>query len=81
MIRYWVRDRGPGLTEEEQARLFVPFSRLDRPEKLGHGLGLALVRRIVHKLGGQVGVKSVAGEGCTFWFTLPRADKPPATSG
>jgi diaminohydroxyphosphoribosylaminopyrimidine deaminase/5-amino-6-(5-phosphoribosylamino)uracil reductase len=38
------------LTEEEQAQLFVPFSRLDRPEKLGHGLGLALVRRIVHKL-------------------------------
>lgn len=81
MIRYWVRDRGPGLTEEEQAQLFVPFSRLDRPEKLGHGLGLALVRRIVHKLGGEVGVDSVAGEGCTFWFTLPRAGKPPATSG
>lgn len=79
MIRYWVRDRGPGLTEEEQAQLFVPFSRLDRPDKLGHGLGLALVRRIVHKLGGQVGVDSVVGKGCTFWFTLPRADKPPAT--
>jgi signal transduction histidine kinase len=81
MIRYWVRDRGPGLTEEEQAQLFVPFSRLDRPEKLGHGLGLALVRRIVTKLGGQVGVERVAGEGCTFWFTLPRAGKPPTTSG
>ena len=73
MVRYWVRDRGPGLTEEEQARLFVPFSRLDRPEKLGHGLGLALVRRIVEKLGGEVGVESRAGEGSTFWFTLPRA--------
>ncbi len=73
MVRFWVRDYGPGLTEAEQSRLFVPFSRLDRPEKLGHGLGLALVRRILEKLGGEVGVDSRPGEGSTFWFTLPRA--------
>jgi PAS domain S-box-containing protein len=73
MVRFWIRDWGPGLTEEEQSRLFAPFSRLDRPERLGHGLGLAIVRRIVEKLGGRLGVDSRPGEGSTFWFTLPRA--------
>ena len=73
MVCYWVRDHGPGLTAEQQARLFVEFSRLDRPEKLGHGLGLAIVRRVMERLGGQVGVESRPGEGCTFWFTLPAA--------
>ncbi|HSJ52709.1 MAG TPA: PAS domain-containing protein [Anaerolineae bacterium] len=73
VVRFWVRDNGPGLTEEEQGKLFVQFSRLDRPEKLGHGLGLAIVRRIVERLGGEVGVDSRPDEGSTFWFTLPAA--------
>jgi signal transduction histidine kinase len=38
---------------------------------MGHGLGLSIVRRIVEKLGGQVGVKSQVGQGSTFFFTLP----------
>ncbi|HSJ55530.1 MAG TPA: PAS domain-containing protein [Anaerolineae bacterium] len=70
-IVFWVRDHGPGLAEEARARLFVEFTRLDRPHKLGHGLGLAIVRRVVEALGGEVGVESRAGAGCTFWFTLP----------
>jgi signal transduction histidine kinase len=43
---------------------------------MGHGLGLSIVRRIVEKLGGEVGVESagVPGTGCTFYFTLPRDD-------
>jgi signal transduction histidine kinase len=73
-VRFWVRDNGPGLKPNEQERLFTPFIRLDQTRSNGHGLGLSIVRRIVEKLGGQVGVESqgLAGQGCTFWFTLPQ---------
>jgi two-component system sensor histidine kinase/response regulator len=71
MIRFWVRDNGPGLTPEDQARLFLPFTRLDQARATGHGLGLSIVRRIVEKLGGQVGVESEVGRGSIFFFTLP----------
>lgn len=69
-IRFWVKDNGPGLTPEEQKRLFVPFTRLTRTRIEGHGLGLSIVRRIMEKLGGDVGVTSQVGQGSTFWFTL-----------
>ncbi|HXV42103.1 MAG TPA: HAMP domain-containing sensor histidine kinase, partial [Anaerolineae bacterium] len=73
MIRFWVRDNGPGLTPEARTKLFAEFTRLDEVRAEGHGLGLSIVRRIVEKLGGQVGVESegVPGRGSTFYFTLP----------
>jgi PAS domain S-box-containing protein len=71
MMRFWVRDNGRGLTLEEQERLFIPFTRLDRVRAKGHGLGLSVVRRIVERLGGQVGVESATGQGSVFYFTLP----------
>jgi PAS domain S-box-containing protein len=73
LIRFWIRDNGSGLSLEEQARLFVPFTRLDQVRATGHGLGLSIVRRIVTKLGGEVGVESegIPGNGCIFFFTLP----------
>ncbi len=46
-ILFWVRDNGPGLTQEEQKRLFIPFERLDRVHATGYGLGLSIVRRII----------------------------------
>ncbi len=71
MVRFWVRDNGPGLTPEEQARLFTPFTQLAQVPVKGHGLGLSIVRRIVEKFGGQVGVESEVGRGSVFTFTLP----------
>ncbi len=71
-IRFWIRDNGPGLTPEEQAKLFMPFTQLSVGQNDGYGLGLSIVRRIVRKLGGQVGVESegIPGQGCVFSFTL-----------
>ena len=75
VFRFWVRDYGPGIAPEDQARLFTPFTRLDQVRVRGYGLGLSIVRRIVEKLGGEVGVQSdgVPGAGCEFSFTLPAA--------
>ena len=80
MVRFWVRDNGAGITPEDQARLFVPFTRLGPARAGGHGLGLSIVRRIVEKLGGQVGVESQLGQGSMFSFTLPGAASSLATS-
>ncbi len=70
-LRFWTRDNGSGLSDEQRSQLFMPFTRLHQTRAQGHGLGLSIVRRIVEKLGGEVGVDSVVGTGSTFWFTLP----------
>jgi len=75
LVRCWVRDNGRGLTPQEQARLFTPFERLSQANIGGHGLGLSIVKRIVEKLGGTVGVESEVGQGSTFYFTLPASAK------
>ncbi len=74
MIRFWIRDQGPGLTPAEQERLFTPFTRLGQGQVRveGHGLGLSIVHRISERLGGQVGVESDGpDQGSVFYFTLP----------
>jgi two-component system sensor histidine kinase/response regulator len=70
LVRFWVRDNGPGISPEEQARLFAEFARIRQLSTLGHGLGLSIVRRIVERLGGQVGVESAVGQGSLFYFAL-----------
>lgn len=74
-VRFWVCDNGPGLSPEQQARLFTPFTRLHTDRADGQGLGLSIVQRIIEKLGGSVGVESVLGQGSTFYFTLPAPDQ------
>jgi signal transduction histidine kinase len=72
-VRFWVRDNGPGLALKDQNQLFSPFTRLDKVRASGYGLGLSIIRRLVEKLGGRVGIESegVLGRGSVFSFTLP----------
>jgi len=74
-VRYWVRDNGPGIPEAAQKRLFTPFTQISQARSDGYGLGLSIVRRIIEKLGGHVGVESEPGKGSTFYFVLPAANQ------
>jgi signal transduction histidine kinase len=75
-VRFWVQDNGLGVPPEMRARLFTPFARLGQVRATGHGLGLSIVRRIVEKLDGEVGLESIEGQGSRFTFTLPGAGGP-----
>lgn len=77
MIRFWVRDNGPGFTSDEQVQLFSNFSTPPAKHMTGFSLSLSIVRRIVTKLGGQVWVESegAQGQGSVFSFTLPGTQK------
>lgn len=70
-VRFWVRDNGAGIAQEDQPRLFTPFERLSQARTEGHGLGLSIVQRIVEKLGGYVSLNSAPDQGSTFSFSLP----------
>lgn len=81
-----ISDTGQGLTAEQQARLFVAFERLNADQSAieGTGIGLALSKRLVELMGGEIGVDSSPGSGSTFWVRLPlaegQADEPDSTS-
>ncbi|HUF39451.1 MAG TPA: HAMP domain-containing sensor histidine kinase [Anaerolineales bacterium] len=70
-VRFSVCDNGHGIPPEDQDKLFIEFTRLDHGRTDGHGLGLAIVRRVLEKLGGEYGVESEPGKGSTFYFKLP----------
>jgi len=71
MVRFWVRDNGPGITSEKRPYIFASHTRFGDGKVEGHGLGLSIVRRIIHRLGGQVGFENQPEQGCCFYFTLP----------
>ncbi|MFC1849490.1 ATP-binding protein [candidate division CSSED10-310 bacterium] len=75
MIRFFVRDNGAGVSPEQKDSLFKPFSKLGQVRVDGHGLGLSIVRVIVEKLNGQVGMESEAGQGSTVYFTAPALEQ------
>ena len=72
-VRLFVQDNGIGIAPEDQERIFRVFERLHGVESYqGNGIGLAIARKAVTRLGGRIGVQSQLGEGSRFWIELPR---------
>ena len=72
-MRVEVEDDGPGVASNEVSRLFTPFDRLGQQNRAkvdGTGLGLALSKRLIQSMGGQIGYEAPQ-QGARFWFTLP----------
>ena len=77
IIRCEVVDTGPGISKEEQSKLFQKFYRVESNvgKTTGSGLGLYIARLLVEKFGGKIGIISEVGKGSTFWFELPVVKK------
>ena len=75
MVRLWIEDNGIGIAPDDQERIFSLFERGNVMNKYaGTGIGLAIVRRGLERMGGRVGLESALGEGSRFWVDLLEAD-------
>ncbi len=71
-VRLSIEDNGIGIAAEHGAKLFQVFQRLHGPEQYaGTGIGLAIVKKAVERMDGNVGFNSTPGKGSTFWIELP----------
>ena len=74
-LKFEVQDTGQGIKEEDIGKLFASFQQVDTKKnrsKEGTGLGLAICKQLVELMDGEIGVRSVYGEGSTFYFRLPQ---------
>jgi signal transduction histidine kinase len=71
-VRLWIEDNGIGIPPEHLERVFGVFERLHKQKAYaGTGIGLAIVRKSMERMGGRVGVESEVGKGSRFWIELP----------
>ena len=77
-MRVVISDTGPGIPPDKLSRIFTPFDRLgaEQSDVQGTGLGLALSKRLMHAMGGSIGVTSDVGRGSTFWVELASTASP-----
>jgi len=71
VVRFGVRDQGPGIPEESQRAVFEKFYRVPNQTRKGAGLGLTIAREIVLEHGGAIGCTSKLGQGSDFYFLIP----------
>lgn len=79
MLRFSIIDTGLGIPPETAAHLFEPFAQAEISYARKHegvGLGLAVAKRTIETLGGAIGFDTEAGQGSTFWFTVPAMGVP-----
>ena len=78
MIRLWIEDNGIGIAPGDRERIFRLFERGHVMNRYtGTGIGLAIVRRGMERMGGNVGLESTSGAGSRFWVELPEAENSP----
>ena len=71
LIRFWVRDNGPGLSAEMSQKLTLPTHQVDQFQPTGEGLSVPVIHYAVHRLGGYITIETELEQGSLFSFTLP----------
>jgi signal transduction histidine kinase len=74
MVEFAIKDHGPGISEEEQKKLFQPYRRAQGDKTKGTGLGLAISKEFVEAQGGKIWMESQPGKGSVFGFNIPLTD-------
>ncbi len=73
---YYIRDNGAGFDAQHREKMFLPFHRLHTEEEFeGTGIGLAIVKRVIHRHGGDIWAEGTPGEGATVYFTFSNHEK------